>query len=217
MSATEKERADALLASQAGRPELQEALVRAAGGEGEEASTCRSPSRKARWTSSGTGPSSAQMRVEIGPEVTVGQAPGARKITPPLGSASVAAVVDASYAWDVPRGSGRNADRPPPRAARIKGGLGSLAVLLDDGTPIYSRPAAGPLADESYVLPGGVRADAADLEAIRENLSAGHRRCISTDATPIRRALPPALSALVRFFGHGGGVAFYLIGAMLAW
>jgi hypothetical protein len=55
----------------------------------------------------------------------------------------------------------------------VKGALGPIAVLLDDGTVVYSRPTEGPLADDAYVLPGGVRADAADLEAIRENLGPG--------------------------------------------
>jgi hypothetical protein len=53
------------------------------------------------------------------------------------------------------------------------GALGEIAVLLDDGTVIYSRPRSGPLADEDYVLPGGLRADAGDLQAIRPNLAPG--------------------------------------------
>jgi hypothetical protein len=46
-------------------------------------------------------------------------------------------------------------------------------MLLDGGAVIYSRPDTGPLADAAYVLPGAVRAEAADLLAIRENLVAG--------------------------------------------
>jgi hypothetical protein len=38
---------------------------------------------------------------------------------------------------------------------------------------IYSVPVAGPLNDSSYVLPGSIRASAADLEAIAPNLSVG--------------------------------------------
>jgi hypothetical protein len=45
--------------------------------------------------------------------------------------------------------------------------------VLDGGTVIYSVPVVGPLNDSSYVLPGSVRASAADLEAIAPNLSVG--------------------------------------------
>ena len=81
--------------------------------------------------------------------------------------------MDGSYAWDVPSWVWEQRGQPAAEGRRIPGGLGEIAVILDDGNVIYSRPKTGPLADESYVLPGSVRADAADLQAIRPNLSAG--------------------------------------------
>jgi hypothetical protein len=172
MTATERQRADALLASQASRAELEQALVvqQAVKDKGLNLSV---DLQEGTMDLQREGAQLREVRVKIGPEVTVGQPPGARKITPPLGRRQVAAVVDGSYAWEVPawvwaqRGQAAGSER------RVPGALGEIAVILDDGTVIYSRPKAGPLADEGYVLPGSVRADAADLEAIRPNLAAG--------------------------------------------
>jgi hypothetical protein len=55
----------------------------------------------------------------------------------------------------------------------LSGALGPLAIILDSGVVIYSLPTAGPLSDASYVLPGSVRAEAADIEAIKANLQPG--------------------------------------------
>jgi hypothetical protein len=114
-----------------------------------------------------------EMKVRLGPEVTVGAPPAAVKMVPPRGGRTVMRLVDGSYAWEVPdwvytaRGLAVPADR------RVEGALGPSAILLDGGTVIYSRPAHGPLADADWVLPGGVRAEAADLDAIAENLKPG--------------------------------------------
>ena len=48
-----------------------------------------------------------------------------------------------------------------------------MAIFLDSGAVLYSRPEVGPLSDATYVLPGSVRAEAPDLEAIREDLLPG--------------------------------------------
>jgi len=60
-----------------------------------------------------------------------------------------------------------------PDDRRIPGALGPLAIFLDSGAVLYSRPAVGPLSDPGYILPGSVRAETPDLEAIRENLQPG--------------------------------------------
>jgi hypothetical protein len=113
------------------------------------------------------------MPVKIGPEATVGSAPNEVRLAPPLGKRVVVRIVDLSYAWDVPAWvwTQRGLARPPSR--RVEGALGPVAILLDGGAVIYSRPASGPLAADDYVLPGSARAEAADLEAIRENLAPG--------------------------------------------
>jgi hypothetical protein len=172
MTAHERERADALVASQAGRAELEQALVaqQAAKEKGLNLSVSLDDGTMDLQRE---GAQLREVRVQIGPEVTVGQAPGARKITPPLGRRQVAAVVDGSYAWEVPDWVWSQRGQPVPASRRIAGALGEIAVLLDDGTVIYSRPKNGPLADDSYVLPGGIRAGADDLQALRPNLTPG--------------------------------------------
>jgi hypothetical protein len=94
-------------------------------------------------------------------------------LAPPLGKRSVARVVDGSYRWAVPKWVYVERGWPVPGDRQIPGALGPLAIFLDSGAVLYSRPAVGPLSDVSYVLPGGVRAEAPDFEAIRENLEPG--------------------------------------------
>ncbi len=114
-----------------------------------------------------------EMRVSLGRAVTVGTSPDAVLLTPPLGKRSVARVVDGSYLWAVPEWVYADRGWPVPGDRRILGALGPLAIFLDSGAVLYSRPAVGPLSDVSYVLPGSVRVEAPDLEAIRENLQPG--------------------------------------------
>ena len=114
-----------------------------------------------------------EMRVRLGPEATVGTPPDAVLLAPPLGKRSVARVVDGSYRWAVPEWVYIDRGWSVPVDRRIPGALGPLAIFLDSGAVLYSRPAVGPLSDASYVLPGSVRAEAPDLEAIREDLQPG--------------------------------------------
>jgi hypothetical protein len=113
------------------------------------------------------------MPVRLGPEATVGTPPDVVLLAPPLGKRSVARVVDGSYPWAVPEWVFVDRGWPVPRDRRIPGALGPLAIFLDSGAVLYSRPAVGPLSDVSYVLPGSVRAEAPDFEAIREILQPG--------------------------------------------
>ena len=172
MTTTDKQRADALLASQSSRADLEQALV-AQQAVKDKGLNLSIGLEEGKMDLQREGAQLREARVKIGPEVTVGQEPGARKITPPLGRRQVVAVVDDSYAWDVPSWVWEQRGQPAATGRRVPGALGEIAVILDDGTVIYSRPKAGPLADDSYVLPGSVRADASDLQAIRPNLSAG--------------------------------------------
>jgi hypothetical protein len=175
MTTLEKERADAFIGSKEARGALMLALVRQQSLNEKRLSLSISL-EEGTMDLRREGSQLREMRVEIGPEATVGQEPGAMKVTPPLGRRHVVRVVDGSHVWhapawfDVHRGQGGHA-----AATRrgISGGLGPIAVLLDDGTALYSRPGVGPLADDAYVLPGAVRVEAADLEAIRENLGPG--------------------------------------------
>jgi hypothetical protein len=114
-----------------------------------------------------------EMPVRLGPEVTVGTPPDTVLLVPPLGKRSVARVVDGSYRWAVPEWVYTDRRLPVPGDRRISGALGPAAIVLDSGAVLYSRPAVGPLSDLSYVLPGSVRVDVPDLEAIRESLQPG--------------------------------------------
>ena len=139
-----------------------------------------------------------QMRVEIGPEAVIGQEPGAARITPPLGKRHVARVVDDSYVWQAPAWIYGQRGQQRPREPRDQGRPGQHRRPPRRRHPLYSRPAAGPLADESYVLPGGVRVDAADLEAIRENLTPGTRGVLLLMAAAGTAPLEPARRPLLR-------------------
>jgi hypothetical protein len=114
-----------------------------------------------------------EMRVRLGPEAAVGTPPDVVVLAPPLGKRSVARVVDGSYRWAVPEWVYVDRGLPVPGDRRIPGALGQAAILLDSGAVLYSRPAVGPLSDVNYVLPGSVRVEAPDLEAIRENVQPG--------------------------------------------
>jgi hypothetical protein len=116
-----------------------------------------------------------EMPVQIGPERRVGVAPDTVRLATPRGLRTVARLMAANDAWDVPEWvyTERGVTVPPSRS--VRGALGPVAVLLNGGTVIYSMPSAGPLNDSGYVLPGAVRARAEDLRAILPNLSAGVR------------------------------------------
>ncbi len=114
-----------------------------------------------------------EIRVRLGREATVGSPPDAVLLAPPLGKRSVARVVDGSYRWAVPEWVYVDRGWSVPGERRIPGALGPLAIFLDSGAVLYSLPAVGPLSDVGYVLPGSVRAEASELEAIRQDLQPG--------------------------------------------
>jgi len=114
-----------------------------------------------------------EMRVRLGREAAVGMPPDVVILAPPLGKRSVARVVDGSYRWAVPDWVYVDRGLPVPSDRQLPGALGPLAIFLDSGAVLYSRPAVGPLSDASYVLPGSIRAEASDFEAIRDNLEPG--------------------------------------------
>ncbi len=172
MTRMERQQADALVTGEAGRTAFALALVRGQSIK-DRGLNLSIALDEGTMDLQQEGARLREMRVRIGPERTVGPPPGALKVTPPLGRRRVARVVDGSFVWDVPEWVYAERGLPVPPDRGVRGALGDIAVILDDGTCLYSLPAAGPLADPAYVLPGGVRAEAADLRAIQVNLEPG--------------------------------------------
>jgi len=172
MTEVERQRADAILASSGERMQLMVALARREA-VGEKGLNLAVSSDKGAMVLQREGAQLREMPVRIGPESTVGTRPDQVRLAPPLGKRVIVQVVDGSYAWTVPAWVWTHRGLPIPADRRVEGALGPLAILLDGGAVIYSRPGAGPLADDAYVLPGGIRAEAPDLLAIRENLEPG--------------------------------------------
>jgi hypothetical protein len=114
-----------------------------------------------------------EMPILVGPEKTVGLAPDTVRMAAPRGARTIERIVDENGVWEVPAWVYADRGLPPSGDRAIKGALGPAAVILSGGTVIYSLPNAGPLNDSAYVLPGGIRARAADLKAILPNLENG--------------------------------------------
>jgi hypothetical protein len=113
------------------------------------------------------------MAVRVGPEKWVGTAPDTVKMVAPRGTRTVEKVLSGSAAWEVPAWVYSDRGVPVPDDRTLAGALGPAAVLLNGGTIIYTLPTVGPLNDANYVMPGGVRARAEDLEAVVPNLKPG--------------------------------------------
>jgi hypothetical protein len=172
MTATEARRVDAIAASEENRLAIAaELLRREALGDAELHLAV--DTEKGLLYLERRGARLREMRVLQGQVTTVGSPPDTVLLAPPLGKRSVARVVDGSYAWTVPQWVYVNRGWPLPADRKIRGALGPVAIFLDSGAVLYSRPEMGPLSDASYVLPGSVRAEARDLEAIREDLLPG--------------------------------------------
>ena len=116
-----------------------------------------------------------EMPIQIGPEKTVGVAPDTVRMVTPRGARTIERIVDEEGTWEVPSWVYADRGLQPSAERNIKGALGPAAIILSGGTVIYSMPSVGPLNDSAYVLPGGVRARAADLKAILPNLQNGMR------------------------------------------
>jgi hypothetical protein len=113
------------------------------------------------------------MRVQVGPEKTVGTPPDTVRLTIPRGTRSVQRLLGVEDRWEVPRWVYEDRGLPVPNRRSLKGALGPAAIVLEGGTVIYSTPTSGPLSDSAYVMPGAVRVRADDLRAVIPNLTRG--------------------------------------------
>lgn len=172
MTAFERDRADAILTAERKRLAMMVELVRQQARGDQEL-------HLAVALDSGTmslrraGAVLREVEVEIGRARRVGEPPDTLHLAVPLGKGAVQRVLDGKESWEVPAWvfSDRGLERPERRS--LIGALGPVAVVLEGGTVIYSMPSHGPLADSAYVLPGAIRARAADLQAIVANLRGG--------------------------------------------
>ena len=172
MSEVEKKRADTIVAGAEGRMALQVELVRRRA-LGDPSLNLAVAVDEGKMFLQREGARLREMRVRVGPEATIGDPPDALRLVPPRGQRTVLRAVGGSYRWEVPAWVYAQRGLPVPAQRSIEGALGPAALLLDGGTVLYSRPKTGPLADDSYVMPGAVRAEAADLDALMENVARG--------------------------------------------
>ncbi|HYW12007.1 MAG TPA: hypothetical protein VE871_08620 [Longimicrobium sp.] len=105
-------------------------------------------------------------RLTIGPDSTIRAADGRTwRLIRPVGERKIAERQN-TPTYTVPEWVYVSRGEPVPAEndRKIKGALGTYVIRLDDGTEIYSKPTAGPLAET--VKPGAFMAPAQDLAAI---------------------------------------------------
>lgn len=113
------------------------------------------------------------MPVEVAPETRVGDSPGSLVLAAPRGKRAVVKILGKGDAYELPAWAWSSRELPVPANRSVAGALGPVALVLSGGTVVYSMPAAPPLDAADYILPGNVRANAADLEAVLENVRPG--------------------------------------------
>jgi hypothetical protein len=174
MTGLERERSDALMAAEKDRMALLLALVRQQSVQDRRLNLSVSLD-ESTMDLQREGAQLRHMKVALGPEAAVGAEPDVVRLVPPRGRRQLVRVVGGDFEWAPPRWvfAHRGLAAPPAAERSVTGGLGDLALVLDDGTVIYTLPARGPLSDRDYVMPGTVRAQLEDLLAIRENLTPG--------------------------------------------
>jgi hypothetical protein len=113
------------------------------------------------------------MHVRLGPERFRGATGDTSISVQPLGQRTVQRVLGEGDSWEVPRTVFDERGIPVPESRRLPGALGANAIVLSEGTVIYAVPESGPLADSTYVLPGSVVMDPADLKALSASIRPG--------------------------------------------
>jgi hypothetical protein len=172
MSEFEKRRADAVLASEEKQLQVMVELLRRQAKIDKEIHLAVSVDSAVMGLER-EGAVLRDMRVEVGPEKTVGASPDTVRMTAPRGTRSVQRLLGPEDRWEVPAWVYHDRGLPVPNERKVRGALGPVAIVLEGGTVIYSTPARGPLNDTAYVMPGAVRAKSEDLQAIVPNLARG--------------------------------------------
>lgn len=172
MSALQRQQADALLANEQNKLQVMIELVRRQAQIDKQLHLAIPVDSGVMYLEQ-EGALLREMPVQVGPERRVGTPPDTVYMAAPRGTRTVERILDGNDAWEVPAWVYTDRGIAVPASRTLKGGLGPAAVVLVGGTVIYATPSVGPLNDSTYVLPGSVRARAADLQAVAPNLKAG--------------------------------------------
>jgi hypothetical protein len=172
MTSLERQRADAIVAADADRATLLIELLRRQA-QGDEALHL-AVNVDSAFVALDRGTARLRtMSAVIGPERRVGAPPDTMHAVVPRGMRVVERLLGKGDRYELPAWLWLDRGLPVPEVRSDSGWTGAQAIVTTGGVLIYSIPASGPLADSSYVMPGAVRVSAADLVAIRENLTTG--------------------------------------------
>jgi hypothetical protein len=114
-----------------------------------------------------------EMNVRIGPERFTGARADSSIQVSVLGQRTVERRLSAADVFEVPSEAFAERGLPVPEDRKVRGALGSDALILNEGTVVYAVPDDGPLADTTYVLPGSVQLSAPDLKALAASIRPG--------------------------------------------
>lgn len=172
MSEVERRRTDALLSSNENRFRIMLELIRRQSQGDRELHLTVSIDSAVMYLER-DGALLRDMPVQVGPERRVGVPPDTVFIAAPRGSRTVERVIGENDPWEIPGWVYADRGIPEDPNRVLAGALGPAAIVLSGGTVIYSMPTVGPLNDSTYILPGAIRARAADVKAIAPNLKPG--------------------------------------------
>jgi hypothetical protein len=169
MSRLERDRTDGLLAAGESQASLLLEVARLQA-SGEPALNLAVALDEGRMYLQREGARLREMPVKLAPEANVGEGV---VLAAPRGKRAVVRVMGRGDAFELPPWAWTARGLPVPASRSVAGALGPVALVLSGGSVIYSAPAPPPLDAAEYVLPGSVRAEASDLQAILENVRPG--------------------------------------------
>ncbi|MEQ1693285.1 MAG: hypothetical protein ABMA00_18480 [Gemmatimonas sp.] len=174
MSTFERDRTDAIVAAEADRTGLMLQLARRQS-FGDEALHLAVSSESSFVALDRGGVRLRVMSARFGPERRVGVPPDTLWVAVPRGMRTVERRLVEADRFELPTWLWTDRGLPQPADRWEVGWLGADALVTSGGTLIYALPTAGPLADSSYVMPGTIRLQQTDLNAIRDNVTLGMR------------------------------------------
>ena len=197
MTKAQRERTDAVLAAEQHRIRVELELIRRQARSDRELHLAVNID-SGRMVLERDGVVLREMHVRVGPERFPGAFGDSAIQVNVLGQRTVERRLSSSDVFEVPPEAFADRGLPVPEDRNVRGALGEVALILNEGTVVYAVPDEGPLADTSYVLPGSVRVSAPDLEGTRRRVSGPACRSTSTgnedanEASPRKRVRRPA-------------------------